>query len=119
MCGALVRPSSDWCTLCHADLRPAALEPLASELAAAPPTPPVEPSYDPLIDPLTAPLDQVVAPPYPADSYAAAALTPEEAPRRGKHARVEPEQLTLADYADAAETDAAYAPSPLAGREID
>lgn len=49
-CRASVRPGAPWCTLCHADLRPAP-EPVA---AVAEPVAPVAPAVRP-VDPLTAP----------------------------------------------------------------
>jgi hypothetical protein len=64
-CSALVRPGQDWCTLCHADLRPPELRPTAvapvlSEVA-------VEPAVE-HADPLEAPLDLLLADPdAPAD----------------------------------------------------
>jgi RNA polymerase subunit RPABC4/transcription elongation factor Spt4 len=58
-CAALVRPGSQWCTLCYADLRPApvALPPAAPQPATAVATHGVSPSGPGSgFDPLTAPL---------------------------------------------------------------
>lgn len=57
-CAALVRPGTQWCTLCYADLRPtppAPPEPPAAPVPLAPPRPPAAASSE-TIDPLTAPL---------------------------------------------------------------
>ena len=61
-CRASVRPGAPWCTLCHADLRPAP-EPVAEEPPA--PVPPVVPAADPAVDPLTAPASALGLPPRP------------------------------------------------------
>lgn len=54
-CRASVRPGAPWCTLCHADLRPAP-EP------APEPVPVVAPPVAPGLDPLTAPAVQAGLP---------------------------------------------------------
>ena len=62
-CRASVRPGAPWCTLCHADLRPAP-EPVAEPVAAAPaPLAPVVRA----LDPLTAPAPALGLPPKPGD----------------------------------------------------
>lgn len=60
-CASLVRPGSQWCTLCYADLRPAPApppqpepQPLPPPLATAQPAPAAASSD--IFDPLTAPL---------------------------------------------------------------
>jgi hypothetical protein len=56
-CAALVRPGSQWCTLCYADLRPAptpATEPTPQSTAAPQPT--TAAASSDMFDPLTAPL---------------------------------------------------------------
>ncbi len=67
-CAALVRPGSQWCTLCYADLRPAPaepepqpeLEPAPSQHSVPPPNATAQPATaaasSDLFDPLTAPL---------------------------------------------------------------
>ncbi|HET9186686.1 MAG TPA: hypothetical protein VFN80_01925 [Acidothermaceae bacterium] len=66
-CAALVRPGSQWCTLCYADLRPAPPrepvpepEPTSSVESVAPPRATAQPvpvaASSELLDPLTAPL---------------------------------------------------------------
>jgi len=68
-CGSLVRPGADWCSLCHADLRPVA------EAAAV----------DPVgVDPVVADHAAVEAPPIEVTSAAAATVG---ASHRGRHAR--------------------------------
>lgn len=47
-CGARVSPGLQWCTLCHADLRP---PPTPEELAALPPPPLPRPSSPPSLPP--------------------------------------------------------------------
>jgi hypothetical protein len=65
-CGAAVRIGDPWCTLCYADLRPPAPDPVPEP--ALPPEAAVDeaPAYRPLPvsgpDPLTAPLDVVTSP---------------------------------------------------------
>lgn len=78
-CAAFVRPGSQWCTLCYADLRPApAIEPHSEPAAYAEPPArgdavPNPPSH--ALDPLTAPLALLDREPAAPD-----------APRAGKHA---------------------------------
>ena len=76
-CVGLVRPGQQWCTLCHADLRPAP-EPVAQELPvadlSAAPAEQAPTSYDPLTDPLLGDVAPASTP----------ALTPVTS---GKHAR--------------------------------
>jgi len=60
-CAALVRPGSQWCTLCYADLRPRPIEPVVPVAPVAPVTPSAgAPTSSALavepFDPLTAPL---------------------------------------------------------------
>lgn len=76
-CSAHVRAGSQWCTLCYADLRPAAPEP--------------QPEPVPTSEPAVAPVQRPVV-----DDEAPA--KPEQAPvRRGKHARpaAEPKALDI------------------------
>ena len=68
-CRASVRPGAPWCTLCHADLRPAP-EPEPEPVVVAPVSvTPVQPAVRPL-DPLTAPAPALGLPPKPGDEPA-------------------------------------------------
>lgn len=56
LCSALVRPGSQWCTLCYADLRPAPVVQPAAEQHARAERGPQPKLQDGAFDPLTAPL---------------------------------------------------------------
>jgi len=92
-CGATVRPTDSWCTLCFADLRPPpppapvpapvapvpvraaapAVDPFTAPLDLLPPPPPPAPAP---VDPLTAPLNAVLSQPLAADLGAPAPTWP-------------------------------------------
>ncbi len=89
-CAALVRPGSQWCTLCYADLRPAPPEPpaapVAPEAAVAPAAPAHAAASSELFDPLTAPLallERGVAGPVSSQPPSSQIQTPESQPQVG------------------------------------
>jgi hypothetical protein len=61
-CRAAVRPGAPWCTLCHADLRPAP-EPQPEPARPALSVPPTASYAEPALDPLTAPAVALGLPP--------------------------------------------------------
>jgi hypothetical protein len=107
-CSSLVRRDQDWCTLCHADLRPPELRPAAS-------TEPVE-HAEGSVDPLSAPLNLLLADRQEAAPAPAPETVPGTAPVTGKHARLEPPAVA---EPGAGEPPAGAVPAPSDEAELD
>ena len=110
-CSALVRRDQDWCTLCHADLRPPELRPSAAVDESTAPTDSVDPllaTASLLLDERPAHVEERLAPVAPAGKHArpSAVEVPAGTPE-GKLADAEIEALIV--------QLAAESPDPVSG----